>query len=145
MEPLSCQIKMIFALVWMNIDWFHPYESTQYSVGIVYLSVLNLPCDIRNKIANIIVCSVIPGPHEPNNMNSILNSKNKPSTSSWYQLMLRQFLPNCCCFEAASTMELHDQTKWHLLCGNTNQKGEGMDGTCVTRKQPLVQHHSSHF
>ena len=56
----------------MNIDWFQPYESTQYSIGIVYLSVFNLPREIRNKIGNIIVCSVIPGPHEPSNMNSIL-------------------------------------------------------------------------
>ena len=56
----------------MNVDWFQPFDATNYSLGVIYLSVFNLPRDMRYKIHNIIVCCVIPGPNEPSNMNPIL-------------------------------------------------------------------------
>ena len=36
-----------------------------YSVGAIYLTILNLPRDIRYKIENIVLVGVIPGPKEP--------------------------------------------------------------------------------
>ena len=27
----------------LNIDWFNPYKHTQYTIGAVYLTILNLP------------------------------------------------------------------------------------------------------
>ena len=33
----------------LNIDWFHRFKYTQYSVGAVYLSIMNLPHKIRLK------------------------------------------------------------------------------------------------
>ena len=49
----------------MNIDWFNPYEETQYSIGAIYLVVQNLPRYERFKLKNIILVGLIPGPKEP--------------------------------------------------------------------------------
>ena len=49
----------------LNIDWFNPYEETPYSVGAIYLAVLNLPRDERFKEENVILVGLIPGPNEP--------------------------------------------------------------------------------
>ena len=58
----------------LNLDWFQPYENQQYSVGILYLCILNLPSEERYKEENIAVIGIIPGPHEPGkNVNSFLD------------------------------------------------------------------------
>ena len=56
----------------LNIDWFNLYEDTQYSVGAIYLSILNLPRSDRFKYENIILVGIIPGPKEPDNLNHFL-------------------------------------------------------------------------
>ena len=56
----------------LNVDWFQPYDHVQYSVGVIYLIILNLPRAERYKIENIIIVGCIPGPREPCNMNSYL-------------------------------------------------------------------------
>ena len=58
----------------LNLDFFQPYEHTVYSVGVLYLTVLNLPRTIRYKLENIIIVGIIPGPREPstNGMNFFL-------------------------------------------------------------------------
>ena len=58
----------------MNIDWFQPYKHVAYSVGDIYLVIMNLPRNIRYKVENVLLVGILPGPHEPsNNMNSYLN------------------------------------------------------------------------
>ncbi len=49
----------------LNIDWFQPYKHGQYSVGVMYLAIMNLPLSIRLKRENIILLGLIPGPKEP--------------------------------------------------------------------------------
>ena len=49
----------------LNIDWFQPFERAQYSVGVVYLVIQNLPREVRFKPENIIIVATIPGPKEP--------------------------------------------------------------------------------
>lgn len=49
----------------LNIDWLQPYKHTEYSVGVIYLVILNLPRSIRFKRENVILMGVIPGPCEP--------------------------------------------------------------------------------
>ena len=48
----------------LNFDFFQPYHIS-YSLGALYLSVLNLPRKIRYKRENMILVGLIPGPHEP--------------------------------------------------------------------------------
>lgn len=49
----------------MNIDWFQPYKHRTYSIGVIYLVVMNLPREIRFKRENIIIVGLLPGPSEP--------------------------------------------------------------------------------
>lgn len=49
----------------INVDWFQPFKHTPYSVGAIYLTVMNLPRHLRYKRQNIILVGIIPGPHEP--------------------------------------------------------------------------------
>ena len=44
----------------LNIDWLQPYKHIEYSVGVLYLVILNLPCSIRYKRENMILYGVIP-------------------------------------------------------------------------------------
>lgn len=58
----------------LNCDWFQPYKHLQYSVGAVYLTVLNLPGSMRNKIHNICLVGILPGPREPSHdINSFID------------------------------------------------------------------------
>ena len=52
-------------LLTLNVDWFEPFERGVYSVGAIYLTIQNLPHDIRYKAENILLVGVIPGPREP--------------------------------------------------------------------------------
>ena len=57
----------------VNVDWFQPYKHVPYSVGVIYICVLNFPRHMRYKQENIIIVGIIPGPHEPKlHMNSLL-------------------------------------------------------------------------
>jgi len=49
----------------LNVDWFQPFEHFTYSVGVIYLVLLNLPRAVWYKRENIILVGVIPGPSEP--------------------------------------------------------------------------------
>ncbi|XP_066299236.1 uncharacterized protein [Branchiostoma lanceolatum] len=52
-------------IVMLNVDWFQAYKNIKESVGVMYLSIMNLPREVRFKEENIIVVGIIPGPHEP--------------------------------------------------------------------------------
>ena len=57
----------------LNMDFFLPYKHVQYSLGAIYLTILNLPHGTRNKFNNVILVGLIPGPHEPqHDINSFL-------------------------------------------------------------------------
>ena len=48
----------------LNVDWFQPFEQACYSVGVVYLTIINMPCRLRYKRCNILIIGIIPGPSE---------------------------------------------------------------------------------
>lgn len=57
----------------INVDWFQPYKHVQYSVGAIYLVVLNLPRHLRYRRENMLLVGIIPGPREPSlDINSFL-------------------------------------------------------------------------
>ena len=49
----------------LNVDWFQPFDHTQHSEGVAYLTILNLPRQERYLQENILLLGVIPGPKEP--------------------------------------------------------------------------------
>ena len=48
----------------LNLDWFQPYDSTVYSVGVIYAAICNLPRDMRFKRENLLTLGLLPGPSE---------------------------------------------------------------------------------
>ena len=52
-------------LLMLNCDWFQPYKHTQFSIGVLYATVENLPRTVRFKRDNVIILGVLPGPSEP--------------------------------------------------------------------------------
>lgn len=44
----------------LNVDWFQPFKHVKYSIGVIYLVVLNLPRQIRFRPENVILVGVIP-------------------------------------------------------------------------------------
>ena len=58
----------------LNVDWMQPFKRTQYSVGVLYMVLMNLPRHERFKRENVILVGIIPGPKEPSgNINSYLS------------------------------------------------------------------------
>jgi hypothetical protein len=51
--------------IMLNLDWFQPFDSSQYSVRVMYGVICNLPRSERFKTPNILTLAVIPGPNEP--------------------------------------------------------------------------------
>ena len=49
----------------MNIDWFQPYKHASYSVGAIYITLMNLPRSVRFKRENVVLIGILPGPSEP--------------------------------------------------------------------------------
>ena len=49
----------------LNVDWMQPFDHTPYSVGVIYLALMNLPRSERFKRQNIFLVGIIPGPNEP--------------------------------------------------------------------------------
>eukprot|EP00112_Aurelia_sp_Birch-Aquarium-sp1_P005247 Seg1595.2 transcript_id=Seg1595.2/GoldUCD/mRNA.D3Y31 product="hypothetical protein" protein_id=Seg1595.2/GoldUCD/D3Y31 len=48
-----------------NVDWVKPYKRSEYKIGLMYLSILNLPRSQRMLKKWTLVLGVIPGPGEP--------------------------------------------------------------------------------
>ena len=87
---LACPNNLALML---NIDWFQPYKHTVSSVGAIYLTVMNLPRQMRFKRTNIILVALIPGPSEPkHDINSLLDPLVNELSTLW----------------AGITMEIHN-------------------------------------
>lgn len=82
----------------MNIDWFQPYKHISYSVGVIYLTIMNLP---RHMWHNVLIIGIIPGPHEPaENINSYLEP------------LVKEFL----CFWKGIELDVHGCGKKNVQC-----------------------------
>lgn len=46
----------------LNFDWFQPFKHRTYSVGVIYVAIMNLPRHMRFKRENIVIVGLIPGP-----------------------------------------------------------------------------------
>ena len=58
----------------LNVDWYQPYKYSPYSIGVIYLVVMNLPRFERYRRKNLILVGIIPGPNEPSlTINSYLS------------------------------------------------------------------------
>lgn len=68
----------------LNFDFFQPFKHRTYSMGVLYLVVMNLPRSIRFKRENLIIVGIIPGPNEPSlTINSFLTPLVSDLISLW--------------------------------------------------------------
>lgn len=44
----------------INVDWFRPFKHTQYSIGVIYGVILNLPRELRYLEENVMVIGILP-------------------------------------------------------------------------------------
>ena len=110
----------------MNIDWFNPYDESPYSVGAIYLVVLNLPRAERFKLQNVILVGMIPGPYEPEgDINTFLS----PLVKDLKQLFSGFFFKNPSSFLSVSTLRAVlmclscDLPATRKVCGFSNFNG----------------------
>ncbi|XP_048254385.1 uncharacterized protein LOC125381544 [Haliotis rufescens] len=64
----------------LNLDWFQPFKHVKYSVGVMYLVILNLPREERYKRENVIIVGIIP------------HMKKEPPTNSFVQPLVDELL-----------------------------------------------------
>ena len=58
----------------LNVDWFQPFKHTVHSVGVIYLTILNLPWSLQYKRQTVVLLGLIPRPSEPkHNINTFLD------------------------------------------------------------------------
>ena len=58
----------------LNVDWFKPFDRSEYKVSALMMSVVNLPRSERFKKRWTMVLGIIPGPTEPKgNINAFLS------------------------------------------------------------------------
>ncbi len=48
----------------INLNWFQPFESSMYSIGVIYEVICNLLCDIRFKKENMLTLGLLSRPQE---------------------------------------------------------------------------------
>ena len=107
----------------LNVDWMQPFEHTQYSVGVMYLVLMNLPRSERFKRENVLLVGIISGPSEPRiNINSFLKPLVDELVVLWEEgVMLRHsgslFVPEC--FKAALLCVACDMPASRKICGFT--------------------------
>ena len=70
-KPFLCK-PYCFGLT-INLDWFRPFKHSEYSIGAIYLTIMNLPRNERNNQSNVLLVGIIPGPSEPTNLDGSLN------------------------------------------------------------------------
>ena len=74
----------------LNIDWFRIYKHVNYSVGLVYLVIENLPRHKRFNLENIIIVGCIPGPNEPKlTVNSFLKPLIDELLELWHGVFIK--------------------------------------------------------
>ena len=72
-----------------------PYSHTVYSVGAVYLTVMNLSRSVRYKQKNIILLGIIPGPSEPeHDINNYLQPLVDELLKLWKGVRFMAYLPS---------------------------------------------------
>ena len=116
----------------LNIDWFQPFTHTQYSVGVMYLVILNLPRSIRFKSENIIIAGVIPGPKEPSkHINSYLYPLVDDLLDLWHDGITVTTNNEAATYRAALLCVACDLPAAHKVCGFLSHSSSHSCSKCM--------------
>ena len=106
-------------MVTLNVDWFQPFTHTQYSLGAIYLTIQNLPRELRYKEENVILVGFLPGPTEPKRcINPYLTPLIKELQQAWQEGIVLN-MPNgrCAKFRVALSCVSCDLPACKKVCG----------------------------
>ena len=102
----------------LNIDWFQPFKHRQYSVGVTYMVIMNLPRAIRFKRENFLLIGLIPGPKEPSKtINTYLAPVVKDLLVLWQGVPLRCGQPDVLTLRCALLCVACDLPAGRKTCG----------------------------
>ena len=88
--PFLSSVDTLGLGLMINVDWFQPYKHSVYSVGVIYLTVMNLPRSVRFKRQNIILIGILPGPSEPkHDINAYIEPLVKELINLWSGVTMR--------------------------------------------------------
>lgn len=113
-------------LLTLNVDWFQPFEQrVVYSVGAIYLTLQNLPRDERNKLENVILVGVIPGPGEPRKtINSFLTPLVLELKEAWSNGFIVSTGKSQVCIKLALSCVTCDIPATRKVCGFLGHNSE---------------------
>jgi hypothetical protein len=107
-QPLLAQPGVL--ALQLNVDWFQPHKNRSYSMGGVYMTVLNLPREVRYRMENVILIGVLPGPKSTSRvqlqgalkplvaeLNELFQGVRMPSHNAPHGKLVRAFLFNIVC------------------------------------------------
>lgn len=102
----------------LNLDWFQPFKHSTYSIGAIYMTVLNLPRNIRNKQENVLLIGLLPGPSEPTNLNGYLEPLVNELNEFWHGKVLKIYnVPDMKVVRCALLCASCDLPAGRKLCG----------------------------
>ena len=77
----------------MNVDWFQPFKRrSDYSVGVIYFVLMNLPRSERFKFENVIIAGIVPNFDKEPGLNTFLEPVVDELNALWKGLSLRSSL-----------------------------------------------------
>lgn len=122
--PFLSEFKSIGLMIDMN--WFQPFKNrNDFSVGVIYFVLLNLPRNIRFRSENVIIAGLIPAfKKEPHSINSFLNPILEELQVLWKGLRLESSFLNCASvFRAALLCVSCDIPAARKCCGFKSHAG----------------------
>ena len=117
----------------MNVDWFQPFKHTAYSVGVIYMVVMNLPRAERFCPENVIICGIIPGPEEPSkHINQFLSQLVTELIDLWDGMYVEVHnVPLPVCIHAALMCVASDIPATRKVCGFTGHNSTKGCSKCL--------------
>jgi hypothetical protein len=103
----------------LNVDWFQPFKYTNYSVGAIYLTILNLPRHERFKKVNVILVGLIPDMKSEPPTNSFIEPLVDELQTAWDGFSMKRYksLQTPVIFKLALVCVGCDITASRKLCG----------------------------
>jgi hypothetical protein len=116
----TATVPAIFLHLSLNVDWFQPFKHVNYSVGVVYWSIQNLPRAERYKPANVLITHIIPGGKEAGiSMTNLMQWSVSDLVDMWVDggAEAVDHLGRRVRFKAALTLIACDQPAARKVCG----------------------------
>lgn len=103
----------------LNVDWFQPFKHrTDYSVGVIYFVIMNLPRSERFKFENVMIAGIIPAMDKEPKLNTFLEPVVTELKCLWRGIkLLSNMTPVPITFVAALLCVASDVPATRKLCG----------------------------